>query len=126
MDPAGGNFALVRLSNQIDIERYWYRHRSKGINKEWQKIASNMAKLRYVSFYIVILKLKQEDGGMAELTLGGVVIPQDEVMKADLLRIDVIEGPEVNRDTSLEINAQGLIGSKRAKNDGCTILGSLS
>ena len=63
---------------------------------------------------------------MAELTLGGVVIPQDEVMKADLLKIDVIEGPEVNRDTSLEINAQGLIGSKRAKNDGCTILGSLS
>ena len=61
-----------------------------------------------------------------ELTLGAVVIPQDEIVKADLLRIDVIEGPEVNRDTSLEINAQGLIGSKRAKNDGCTILGSLS
>ena len=38
--------------------------------------------------------------------------------------IDVIEGPEVNRGTSLEINACGLKGSLRGKNDGCTILGS--
>ena len=39
--------------------------------------------------------------------------------------IDVIEGPEANRGASLQINAQGLLGSQRSKNDGCTILGSL-
>ena len=38
--------------------------------------------------------------------------------------IDVIEGPEINRGTSLEINACGLKGSLRGKNDGCTIMGS--
>ena len=69
--------------------------------------------------------IAQEDGGMNELT-PTVMIPQEEVYKADMLKIDVIEGPEVNRDTSLKINAQGLIGSKRAKNDGCTILGSMT
>ena len=64
---------------------------------------------------------------MTELTLGQVMIPHDEVGRADWLIIDVIEGPaEVNRDNSLEINAQGLMGSKRDKKDGCTILGSLS
>ena len=62
---------------------------------------------------------------MNELT-PTVMIPQEEVYRADLLKIDVIEGPEINRDTSLKINAQGLIGSKRAKNDGCTILGSMT
>ena len=62
---------------------------------------------------------------MNELT-PTVMIPHEEVYKADILKIDVIEGPEVNRDTSLKINAQGLIGSKRAKNDGCTILGSMT
>ena len=42
---------------------------------------------------------------MNELTLGAVMIPQEEILRADMLKIDVIEGPEVNRDTSLEINA---------------------
>jgi len=55
------------------------------------------------------------------------MIPHEEVGRADWLVIDVIEGPaEVSRDNSLEINAQGLVGSKRDKKDGCTILGSLS
>ena len=36
----------------------------------------------------------------------------------------MIEGPEINKGTSLEINACGLLGSLRGKNDGCTILGS--
>ena len=62
---------------------------------------------------------------MTELSLGAVVIPQDEVKKAESLRIEVIEGPDANRGTALDINAQGLIGSQRNKNDGCTILGSL-
>lgn len=54
------------------------------------------------------------------------MIPQEEIRNADVLVIDVIEGPEVNRGTSLEINACGLKGSLRGKNDGCTILGSQS
>ena len=52
------------------------------------------------------------------------MIPQEEIMKADIMVIDVIEGPEINRGASLEINACGLKGSLRGKNDGCTILGS--
>ena len=63
--------------------------------------------------------------GMTELSLGAVVVPQEEVNKAECLRIEVIEGPEANRGTVLDINAQGLVGSQRNKNDGCTILGSL-
>lgn len=62
---------------------------------------------------------------MTELSLGAIVVPRDEVEKADVLRIEVIEGPEENRGKTLEINAQGLVGSGRNKNDGCTILGSL-
>ena len=42
---------------------------------------------------------------MTELSLGAVIVPQDEVAKADLLRIEVIEGPENNRDKVLDINA---------------------
>ena len=63
--------------------------------------------------------------GMTELSLGAIVVPLDEVNKAEALRIEVIEGPEANRGTVLDINAQGLVGSQRSKNDGCTILGSL-
>ena len=48
---------------------------------------------------------------MTELSLGAVVVPQDEVNKAECLRIEVIEGPEANRGTCLDINAQGLVGS---------------
>ena len=62
---------------------------------------------------------------MTDLSLGAMVIPHEEVPKAECLRIEVIEGPEANRGTQLEINAQGLLGSQRSKNDGCTILGSL-
>ena len=36
---------------------------------------------------------------MTELSLGAVVIPQEEVAKAECLRIEVIEGPEANRGT---------------------------
>ena len=62
---------------------------------------------------------------MTDLSLGTVVIPQEEIAKANCLRIRVKEGPEVAKGTSLNINACGLVGSLRAKNDGCTILGSL-
>lgn len=36
----------------------------------------------------------------------------------------MIEGIAIPKNTSLKINACGLIGSKRNKNDGCTIIGS--
>ena len=36
----------------------------------------------------------------------------------------VIEGIAIPKNTTLKINACGLIGSKRNKNDGCTIIGS--
>ena len=70
-------------------------------------------------------EVDQDGDGMTELSLGAVVVPHDEVNRAECLRIEVIEGPESNRGTCLDINAQGLIGSQRSKNDGCTILGSL-
>ena len=55
----------------------------------------------------------------------GLVIPDSEVQRANQLRIDVIEGfDHVDKNVSLLINAQGLEGSLRAKNDGCTIIGS--
>lgn len=63
--------------------------------------------------------------GLTDLSLGAIVIPQEEVAKAECLRIEVIEGPDSNIGHGMEINAQGLIGSLRSKNDGCTILGSL-
>jgi hypothetical protein len=51
---------------------------------------------------------------MIDIPIGGTVIPQSEIKKAPLLKIEV---------TILSINACGLIDSKRNKNDGCTILG---
>lgn len=36
----------------------------------------------------------------------------------------MIEGFAVPKNTTLQINACGLIGSKRNKSDGCTIIGS--
>ena len=55
----------------------------------------------------------------------GLVIPAEEAQNAKQLRIDVIEGfDHVDKNVSLLINAQGLEGSLRAKNDGCTIIGS--
>ena len=42
---------------------------------------------------------------MTELSLGAVVVPHEEVKKAESLRIEVIEGPEANRGTALDINA---------------------
>ena len=56
--------------------------------------------------------------------MGGIVIPQDEIYKADALNISAIEGPDLSKDVKLEINACGLKGSQRRKNDGCTIIGS--
>jgi len=51
-------------------------------------------------------------------------VPQEEIAKADTLRIVAIEGPDISKDVALEINACGLRGSMRRKNDGCTIIGS--
>lgn len=42
---------------------------------------------------------------MTDLSLGSIVVPPEEVDKAECLRIEVIEGPEANRGNSLEINA---------------------
>ena len=42
---------------------------------------------------------------MTELSLGTIVIPQEEVAKAEILQIEVIEGPEANRGKVLNINA---------------------
>jgi hypothetical protein len=52
-----------------------------------------------------LLYSQQEQDGMTELSLGAVVVPHDEVAKAELLRIEVIEGPEANRGKVLDINA---------------------
>jgi hypothetical protein len=52
------------------------------------------------------------------------VVPREEIAKADVLRIFAIEGPDISKDVALEINACGLIGSMRRKNDGHTIIGS--
>ena len=41
----------------------------------------------------------------------GIEVPRDELNKAECLRIEVIEGPEANRGTSIDINAQGRVGS---------------
>lgn len=68
----------------------------------------------------------EEEVGYTELSLGNMIVPQDEIKRAESLRIEVIEGPEINRGTCLEINACGLVGSRRGKNDGCTILGCQS
>lgn len=57
--------------------------------------------------------------------MAGGVVPREEINKAAVLRIKVVEGPETTKNTNLEINACGLVGSKRNKNDGCTIIGSL-
>lgn len=40
------------------------------------------------------------------------------------MRIGAIEGPDFSKDLTLEINACGLRGSNRKKNDGCTVIGS--
>ena len=63
---------------------------------------------------------------MTELSMMAVVVPIEEVAIAPCLRVEVIEGPEANRGSCLNINAQGLVGSLRGKTDGCTILGALS
>lgn len=56
--------------------------------------------------------------------MGGTVIPYEEIAKADILRIVAVEGPDISKDLTLEINACGLKGSYRKKNDGCTVIGS--
>mmetsp|Transcript_13331 Transcript_13331/g.9410 ORF Transcript_13331/g.9410 Transcript_13331/m.9410 type:complete len:144 (-) Transcript_13331:404-835(-) len=59
-----------------------------------------------------------------DLPVGGVVIPFDEIEKGPGLKIEVVEGFAVLKNTSLFINARGLVRSQRRKNDGCTIIGS--
>jgi hypothetical protein len=61
---------------------------------------------------------------MLEMPLGGTIVPKEEIKKAQILKIEVIEGYAVPKNTTLMINACGLIGSKRNKSDGCTIIGS--
>jgi hypothetical protein len=61
---------------------------------------------------------------MIDIPYGGTIIPKEEIKKAPLLKIEVVEGYAVPKNTVLQINACGLIGSKRNKSDGCTIIGS--
>ena len=66
-----------------------------------------------------------QDDNITELSTLGIEVPRDELNKAECLRIEVIEGPEANRGTNIDINAQGRVGSQRGKKDGCVIFGSL-
>lgn len=56
--------------------------------------------------------------------MGGIIVPQEEINRAPLLKIEVIEGIAIPKNTVLTVNACGLVGSLRKKNDGCTIIGS--
>lgn len=67
---------------------------------------------------------EDDEFGVSDL-IGGGIVPREEIDKAPILKIKVVEGPEHTKNKSLEINACGLVGSKRNKNDGCTIIGSL-
>ena len=55
----------------------------------------------------------------------GTLVHDDEVGSAPLLEVKIIEGLEDAIGQCLQVNAQGLVGSKRNKKDGCTIIGSL-
>ena len=59
-----------------------------------------------------------------DLPIGGAMVPKEEIKRAAMLRIEVMEGFAVPKNTMLQINACGLINSKRNKGDGCTIIGS--
>lgn len=61
---------------------------------------------------------------MLDMPIGGTIVPKEEIKKANLLKIEVIEGYAVPKNLTLLINACGLINSKRNKSDGCTIIGS--
>eukprot|EP00347_Sterkiella_histriomuscorum_P020525 403337469 len=61
---------------------------------------------------------------MLDIPQAGFVVPKEEIAKAALLQIMVVEGLAVDKNTLLKINACGLIASKRNKSDGCTIIGS--
>jgi hypothetical protein len=56
----------------------------------------------------------------------GVIIPITEIAKASILRVEALEGPAVTslREKCFEMNACGMVGSRRGKNDGCTIIGT--
>lgn len=58
--------------------------------------------------------------------MAGVVIPLSEIAKAPMLHVEAIEGPDLNAlaKKEFDMNACGMIGSKRNKNDGCVILGT--
>lgn len=59
-----------------------------------------------------------------DLPIGGSLVPKEEIKRAAMLKIEVMEGFAVPKNTMLQINACGLINSKRNKGDGCTIIGS--
>ena len=62
-----------------------------------------------------------------------VLIPQEEIKLAPLLDLEVLEAPPATsnfkflllKETQFQINARGLVGSKRNKNDGCVFFGSV-
>ena len=62
-----------------------------------------------------------------------VLIPQEEIKLAPLLDLEVLEAPPATanfkflllKGTQFQINARGLVGSKRNKNDGCVFFGSV-
>ena len=53
-------------------------------------------------------------------------MPKDEIFKADLLSLEVVEGISFERGQVYTINACGLLNSKRNRNDGCVLVGSQS
>lgn len=56
----------------------------------------------------------------------GVIIPLTEIPKAPMLHVCAIEGPDLDAlfKKEFDMNACGMIGSRRNKNDGCVILGT--
>lgn len=54
----------------------------------------------------------------------GVLIPDSEARESPMLKIAILEGLPEMVGGELNINAQGMHGSKRNKKDGCTIIGS--
>ena len=75
---------------------------------------------------------QNDANGFSEVDNGGHMgsgqvnerVADEHVEKGPTLQIDVIEGPDSTKNQSLLINAQGLKGSLRNKQDGQTIIGS--
>ena len=61
---------------------------------------------------------------MIDVPLSVRVISKEEIESAPQLDIEVIEGTVIERGKIFSMNAGGMIGSKRASNDGCLFMGT--